>query len=315
MLEILTITLPIFLLIGAGFLAAFSGLVSRDNMQGIATFVMYFALPSLLIRALTATPLEEALNVGYLLAYGLGSVLVFAVGLTLSRWRGHSLDAAAIHALGMSAANSGFIGYPVAVMVIGAPAAIFMALNMVVETMLIIPVALTLAEASRHNGGGFSRVVRKTLARLSRNPVLIGLLIGVILALTGWQLPSPVSQSIDMLAEAAGPAALFTIGGMLHGLKVRGMAADMGQVVIGKLLLHPLAVLAFFLLLPDADPLMIAAGLLFACAPMISVYPLFGKQFGQGDTSAAALMVGTLASFLTISLMIWLLTLFGLLPL
>ncbi|MDR5903376.1 AEC family transporter [Halomonas icarae] len=314
MLEILTITLPIFILIGAGFLAAFSGLLSRDNMQGIATFVMFFALPSLLIRALTATPLEKALNIGYLLAYGLGSVLVFAAGLALSRWRGHALDAAAIHALGMSAANSGFIGYPVAVMVIGAPAAIFMALNMVVETLLIIPMALTLAEASRHNGGGLSRVVHKTLARLSRNPVLIGLLTGVTLALTGWQLPTPLAKAIDMLAEAAGPAALFTIGGMLHGLKVRGMAADMGQIVIGKLLLHPLAVLAFLLLLPESDPMMIAGGLLFACAPMISVYPLFGKQFDQGDTSAAALMVGTLASFLTISLSIWLLTLFDLLP-
>ncbi|WP_311948719.1 AEC family transporter [Halomonas piscis] len=314
MLEILTITLPIFILIGAGFLAAFSGVLSRDNMQGIATFVMFFALPSLLIRALTATPLEEALNVGYLLAYGLGSVLVFAAGLTLSRWRGHALDAAAIHALGMSAANSGFIGYPVAVMVIGAPAAIFMALNMVVETLLIIPMALTLAEASRHDGGGLTQIVRKTLVRLSRNPVLIGLLTGMVLALTGWQLPTPLAKAIDMLAEAAGPAALFTIGGMLHGLKVRGMAADMGQIVIGKLLLHPLAVLAFLLLLPEPDPMMIAGGLLFACAPMISVYPLFGKQFDQGDTSAAALMVGTLASFLTISLSIWLLTQADLLP-
>ncbi|NWN83095.1 MAG: AEC family transporter [Halomonas sp.] len=315
MLEILTITLPIFILIGAGFLAAFSGLVSRDNMQGVATFVMFFALPSLLIRALTATPLEEALNVSYLLAYGLGSLLVFAAGLVLSRRRGHALDAAALHALGMSAANSGFIGYPVAVMAIGAPAAIFMALNMVVESLLIIPLALTLAEAGRHSGGGGFRIARKTLTRLSRNPVLIGLLIGVALALTGWQLPAPLNQAIDMLAEAAGPAALFAIGGMLHGLKVRGMAADMGQIVVGKLLLHPLAVLAFLLLLPASDPLMVAGGLLFAGAPMISVYPLFGKQFDQGSTSAAALMVATLASFITLSLMIWLLARFGVLHL
>jgi len=314
-LEILAITLPIFLLIGAGFTAARTGLLSRDNMQGVGTFVMYLALPSLIIRALTDHPLAEVFNPTYLLAYGLGSLATFLLGLALSMGlRGKRLDAGAIHALGMSASNSGFIGYPVALMAIGPPAAIFMALNMVVETLFIIPMALTLAEASRQNGNGIGQVARQTLARLTRNPVLIGLLIGMLLALSGLRLPGPLAKAVDMLADAAGPAALFTIGGMLHGLKVRGMAMDVGQVVLGKLLLHPLFVLVAFLLLPDPDPMLIAGAMLFACAPMISVYPLFGKQYGQGDTSAAGLMVSTLASFLTISLVIWLLTQFGLLP-
>ncbi len=314
MLEILAITLPIFLLIGTGFTAARTGLLSRDNLQGVGSFVMYLALPALIIRALTDSPLAEVFNPTYLLAYGLGSLAAFLVGLALSvGLRGKRLEAGALHALGMSASNSGFIGYPVALMAIGPPAAIFMALNMVVETLFIIPSALILAEASRQQGG-LGQVVRQTAARLARNPVLLGLLVGLTLALSGLRLPGPLQQVIEMLADAAGPAALFTIGGMLHGLKVRGMAADMGQVVVGKLLLHPLAVLACFLLLPDPDPLMIAAGLLFACAPMISVYPLFGRQYGQGETSAAALMVGTLASFLTISLVLWGLSRFGLLP-
>ncbi|PRY67348.1 AEC family transporter [Halomonas ventosae] len=315
MLEILAITLPIFLLIGAGFTAARTGLLSRDNMQGVGTFVMYLALPSLIIRALTEHPLAEVFNPTYLLAYGLGSLATFLLGLALSMGlRGKRLDAGAIHALGMSASNSGFIGYPVALMAIGPPAAIFMALNMVVETMFIIPTALILAEVSRQNGNGVGQVARQTLARLTRNPVLIGLLIGMLLALTGLRLPGPMARAVSMLADAAGPAALFTIGGMLHGLKVRGMAMDVGQVVLGKLLLHPLVVLGAFLLLPDPDPMLIAGAMLFACAPMISVYPLFGKQYGQGDTSAAGLMVSTLASFVTISLVIWLLTQFGLLP-
>lgn len=315
MLEILAITLPIFLLIGAGFTAARTGLLSRDNMQGVGTFVMYLALPSLIIRALTEHPLAEVFNPTYLLAYGLGSLAVFLLGLGLSvGLRGKRLDAGAIHALGMSASNSGFIGYPVALMAIGPPAAIFMALNMVVETLFIIPTALILAEASRQNGNGVGQVARQTLARLTRNPVLIGLLVGMLLALSGLRLPGPLARAVGMLADAAGPAALFTIGGMLHGLKVRGMALDVGQVVLGKLLLHPLVVLGAFLLLPDPEPMLIAGAMLFACAPMISVYPLFGKQYGQGDTSAAGLMVSTLASFVTISLVIWLLTQFGLLP-
>ncbi|MBB3331684.1 hypothetical protein BDK63_002568 [Halomonas campaniensis] len=316
MLEILVITTPIFLLIGTGYLAMATKLVNREQIQGIGTFVLYFALPSLVIRALTQNPLDEVIQPHYLLAYGLGSVAVFAVALLLTlRLQGKSLSEGAMHALGMSASNSGFIGYPVAAMVLGAsPAAIFLALNMLIENLLIIPAALILAEAGRQSGAGIITAARKTVVRLVRNPILIGLTLGVMLAVTDTSLPRPMAQVVDMLASAAGPAALFVIGGTLFGLQVRGMAGDVGQIVIGKLLLHPLAILGFFLLMPEADPMLLAGALLFACAPMISVYPLLGQRYGLAGVSATALMVATLGAFVTLSLAIGLMKHYDLLP-
>ncbi|PXX95118.1 AEC family transporter [Halomonas sp. LBP4] len=316
MLEILAITTPIFLLIGVGYVIMAGGIITREQLQGVGTFVMYCALPSLVIRALTQNPLDEVLQPHYLLAYGLGSLVVFGFALLLTLGlQGKSLSEGAMHALGMAASNSGFIGYPVAAMVLGAsPAAVLLALNMVIENLLIIPAALILAEAGRQSGTGIVTVARKTFVRLVRNPILIGLVVGVLLAISGLALPGPLAKAIDMLADAAGPAALFVIGGSLYGLQVRGMAGDVGQIVVGKLLLHPLAVLGIFLLLPEADPMLLTGALLFACAPMISVFPLFGQRYGLGGVSAAALMVGTLASFVTISLVIGLMTHYGLLP-
>ncbi|MGR4070163.1 AEC family transporter [Halomonas sp. LR3S48] len=316
MLEILAITTPIFLLIGAGYLAMGTRLVNREQLQGVATFVLYFALPALIIRALTQNPLDQVLHTPYLLAYGLGSVAVFAFALLLTLGlQRKSLSEGAMHALGMSASNSGFIGYPVAAMVLGSsPAAILMALNMVIENLLIIPAALILAEAGRQSGAGIVTVARKTLVRLVRNPILIGLAAGLALAVTDTSLPGPLAQVIDMLASAAGPAALFVIGGTLFGLQVRGMVNDVGQIVTGKLILHPLAVLGLFLLMPSADPVLLAGALLFACAPMVSIYPLLGHRYGMAGVSAAALMVATLAAFVTLSLAIWLMNSAGLLP-
>lgn len=316
MLEILAITTPIFLLIGAGYLAMGTRLVNREQLQGVATFVLYFALPALIIRALTQNPLDQVLHTPYLLAYGLGSVAVFAFALLLTLGlQRKSLSEGAMHALGMSASNSGFIGYPVAAMVLGSsPAAILMALNMVIENLLIIPAALILAEAGRQSGAGIVTVARKTLVRLVRNPILIGLAAGLALAVTDTSLPGPLAQVIDMLASAAGPAALFVIGGTLFGLQVRGMVNDVGQIVTGKLILHPLAVLGLFLLMPSADPVLLAGALLFSCAPMVSIYPLLGHRYGMAGVSAAALMVATLAAFVTLSLAIWLMNSAGLLP-
>mgnify|MGYP001367549359 CR=1 FL=1 len=316
MLEILAITTPIFLLIAAGFVAMGTRLMNREQMQGVATFVLYFALPALVIRALTHNPLDEVFQPQYLLAYGLGSLAVFALALLLTLKLQHKpLNEGAIHALGMSASNSGFIGYPVAAMVLGtSPAAVFLALNMLIENLLIIPMALILAEAGRQSGAGVATAARKTFIRLVRNPVLVGLALGLLLALTETTLPRPLAQVIDMLANAAGPAALFVIGGTLFGLKVQGMLGSVSQIVVGKLILHPLAVLGLFLLMPETDPMLLAGALLFACAPMISVYPLLGQRYGMAGVSAAALMAATLTAFVTLSLGIWLMDLANLLP-
>ncbi|MBT2772292.1 AEC family transporter [Halomonas sp. ISL-60] len=313
MLAILAITTPIFLLIGAGYLARWSGIIQREQVQGVGVFVLYCALPALVIRALTQQPLEEIFKLNYLVAYGLGSIVVFSGGLLLCLKRQRQpLNASAMQALGMAAANSGFVGYPVAAMVIGSPAAVLLALNMVIENLLIIPAALILAELGSHQGSSVWKTVKHTALSLIKNPVLIGLLVGISLAISHIQIPGPLFKAIDMLADAAGPAALFVIGGTLFGLQVKGMARDVGQIVVGKLLIHPLAIFIAFYFVPGIDPLYMAGALLFAAAPLISIYPLLGQRYGLAGVSAAALLVATIASFFTLSLIIWLMTLSGL---
>lgn len=314
MLAILSITTPIFLLIGLGYLARWSGIIQREQMQGVGIFVLYCALPALVIRALTQQPLEEIFQLNYLIAYGLGSIVVFGGGLLLCLKRQRQpLNASAMQALGMAAANSGFVGYPVAAMVIGSPAAVLLALNMMVENLIIIPAALILAEMGNQQGSSVWKTVKHTALSLIKNPMLLGLLTGISLAVTGISIPEPLFKAIDMLAAAAGPAALFVIGGALFGLQVKGMAQDVSQIVIGKLLIHPLVICIAVLLIPDINSLYMAGALLFAAAPMISIYPLFGQRYGLGGVSAAAMLVATVASFFTLSLIIWLMTLFGLL--
>ena len=314
MLAILAITAPLFLLIGVGYAVRLMGIMSPEQMQGVGIFVMYCALPSLVIRALTQQPLEDVLQLNYLLAYGLGSLGVLLTGLLISvKLQRQPLNLGAMQALGMAAANSGFVGYPVAAMIIGPPAAIMLALNMVIETLIVIPTALILAETSLHRGQRLWVTMRKTALSLIKNPVLLGVLVGVAFAVSGLPLPATLAKAIDMLAEAAGPAALFVIGGSLYGLHVKGMARDVSQIVAGKLLLHPLAILVAFWLTPGIAPIYLAGALIFAAAPMVSTYSLFGQRYGLGGVSAAAMLVATTLSFISLNLVIWLMTLVGLL--
>ncbi|AOE85436.1 AEC family transporter [Pseudomonas sp. TCU-HL1] len=309
MLQILGITAPIFILIGIGYLSARGRLVSPEQVLGLGKFVITFALPALVIRALLEKPLDEVFDATYLLAYGIGSQAVFWGGFLFSRLvRKDSLSGSALSGLGMSVSNSGFIGYPIVAMVLGSPAAVALALGMLVENLLMIPLALAIAELGRQNGVGLRAALLDTFTRLLRNPVIISISVGLALALLGVRLPSVPAKVVEMLAMASAPVALFVIGASLAGLRAGGLVKDVAQLSIGKLLLHPLAVMLCFALLPPVDPALRVAGVLFACSPMMSIYPILGQRFGLEGRCAAALVVCTVLAFVSISGFIGLLT-------
>lgn len=305
MLAVLSITAPIFILIGLGFFSARIALVNRDQVRGMGTFVIYFALPSLVFKALAERSLSEVLNGPYLAAYAMASLSLFGIGLLLARrWRGLDLSSSAILAMGMAVPNSGFVGYPIAVMVIGPTAALAMALGMLVENLLMIPLALMLAESGQQQAQSKWAVLGETLKRLLKHPIIVGISLGLAVSLLGIDLPTLLSRPIDMLASASAPVALFVIGGTLYGMKANGVWREVAQISLAKLLLHPLAVFTALMLMPGIEPHMLVAGVLFASAPMLSIYPIMGQRFGLEERCAAALVGATVLAFFTISALI-----------
>ncbi len=307
MLSILSITAPIFILIAIGFVSSRAALVSRDQVAGMGRFVITLALPALVIRALLERPLHEVIHWNYLIGYGLGSLLIFGLGYAFARLvRKDNLSGSALAGLGMSVSNSGFVGYPIVVLVVGGPAAVALALGMMIENALLIPLALTLAELGRQNGGNVGTALLGTLRNLVRHPVLIAIVLALLMATLDVRPPTFVVRVIDMLAQASAPVALFVIGASLNGLKPGGMAPDLGQLLIGKLILHPLLVWLCFSLLPISDLALRTAGVLMAAAPMMSIYPILGARYGLEQRCAAGLVAATVVSFLSISAFVWL---------
>jgi hypothetical protein len=318
MLDILAITTPIFLIIATGYLAVYRNIVPQTVVRGMGAFVLNFALPCLLIRALAQRDLTEVIEPVYLLAYGGGSVLIFAFGffyaLMIAR---KSQPNATLQGMGMSFSNSGFVGYPVVSQLLGPTAEIALALCLIIENLIMIPMALVLGDSARDDGQSVGQVLKNSIINLGKNPIVLGILAGLVISLSGITLPQPIFKAVDMLASASAPVALFVIGGGLVGLNLKGLRMDMTRIVSGKLLLHPLIIFGLFYFLPDINPMLQIAGVAFACSPMLSIYPIFGQRYGHENLSAASLMMATYLSFLTISLALWLLDtsqVFGPLP-
>ncbi|MFC5523698.1 AEC family transporter [Polaromonas jejuensis] len=313
MLDILAITGPIYITIALGFLTTRLGLFARTDMRVFGKFVINLALPALLFNALAQRQIGEILNGRYLLAYLAGSLAALGLGFFWCRRQtGRSQITSTFYAMGMSCSNSGFVGYPILLLTMAPVAGVALALNMMVENLLMIPLLLAMAERGRGDAGRWYRVVGQSLARLASNPMIIGLLAGLVISLLEWKLPAPVLRTVNLFAMSSGALSLFVIGGTLVGLPMRGMGKETAPIAIGKLMLHPLAVqLALLALpwlgLPAMEPSLRTAAVLMAAMPMMGIYPILAQAYGQEDFSAAALLVTTVASFFTLSGLLWLL--------
>jgi malonate transporter len=309
MSAILNITLPIFILIGLGYGLVRSGMFAPEHMRALGRIVISVALPAVIIRALSNSSVAEVFNVKYIVAYGGASLLILCIGLAIGLLlRRRSLTVAAIRSLGMTNSNSAFIGFPVAYQLLGAPAVVGLALNAIIENVLIIPTALALAEIGRGDRDGLRRVLARTAVSLAKTPILIAVAFGMLLTVTGLGLPVPIARAVDMVANVAAAGSLLVIGGNLVGLQTKGLLTTISIIGTGKLLLHPLAVLGGITLVGMSDPDMRAAALIFAACPMLSIFPLLGARYGEEGPCAAALLATTIASFFTLSAWIWLIT-------
>jgi predicted permease len=310
MLDILAITGPIYLCIALGYLTTRGGLFDRGDMRVFGRFLINLALPALLFNALSQRSVGEIFNGPYLAAYALGGLILLGGAVLWYRKVAHEgMARSAIMAMGMTCPNSGYVGYPVMLLTLGAPVAgVALALNMVVENLLIIPILLALADMERHEAGHWRQLVLQTLKGLARNPLIIAIVAGFLVSALGIPMPSPVSRTVTLFAQASSALSLFVIGGSLVGLKLQGLRTAVAQIGVGKLVLHPLCLLVVMTwLVQIGDPQLKVALLLTGALPTMGIYAILAQRHGHEGLASAALLVGTLASFFTLSGLLWLL--------
>lgn len=300
MSAILSVIGPIFALIALGYAVRRAGIFTAGDLRALGRYVVMLALPALIFRAVAGRDLAMLVDAGYLGAYLAGSLATFALFWALPARGGRRGAARTFEAMGASCANSGFFGYPILLLALPAVADRALALNMLVENVILIPLVLVLAEASR-GGAAWGRTLRGVAA----NPLMLAMVLGLALTLAGIAVPPALGQAIDIVARSSAAVSLVVIGGALVGVP---RAARSGRVVLvaaGKLLVHPAAVALGFAGVALAgvalDPVMVQAGVLMAAMPVMGVYPILAAQYGEGAPSAVVMLATTLGCFVTIA--------------
>jgi predicted permease len=311
-LAVLALTGPIFLVIAAGYVTTRAGLFARTEMRVFGKYVINLALPALLFNALSQRSVAEVLNPVFIAAYAIGGVATMMAGIVWARRVAcKPVSASAVVGMGMSCPNSGFIGFPLIAQVFGAvTAGIGLALAMVVENFLLLPLALAIADTEGASGEGtkaqrWRAALAQSLRGLLRNPMIHGIALGFLFSLFGWSLPQPLAKAVNLIAASCGAISLFVIGGSLVGIQARGMRRDIGVIALGKLLVHPVIVLGLVLLLPPMAHELQVAVVVMSAVPMLGIYPILAQKHGHDSMAAAAQLGTTVASFFTLTLLLW----------
>ena len=302
---ILAVTFPFFALVLCGYVAARTRLLPLDAVPGLNMFVLYFALPCMLYRFGSATPAAQLFNPVIALLWLLAAALIVAATAGWARRQGGSWPDAAMGALVAAFPNSGFMGVPLILALLGAGAVGPVMATLLVDLVVTTSLCIGLSQWGAAGERGPAKAVGRALQGVLRNPMPWSILLGALAGALGFALWAPLGKTVQLLADAASPVALFTIGAVLARSQMRpattaGQAAprDVGVLAVTKLLLHPLLVWTMGTLAVRAGALDTSALtplVLVAALPAASNVSLLAERFGADNGRVARVILWSTA--------------------
>ncbi len=303
MIEIFLKTLPFFALIALGFQACRTGFFTEEAAAYLTKFVFYFALSAMLFRFSANLSLGEIFDWWFVAAYLWGCFVVYLLATGVAIMRRRPIAEAAVEAQCAVIGNTGFLGVPMLVVLLGEAAAgpvlMVLALDLIVFSTLIV----ILVTGSRDGQVTF-RTIRNVGLGLLKNPMIVSMSLGLIWSSTGWAVPGPVNEFLAILGAAATPGALFAIGASLAGKSAERLSVA-GWLSFCKLVLHPAAVAFAALWLFPVDPFDAAVMIAAAALPVAGNVYILAQHYGVAPQRvSASILISTAISILTVSAVI-----------
>lgn len=304
MSALIDVILPVFVVIGFGWLAAWRGLFSDSAVDGVMRFAQSFALPVLLFKNVATLDLGAAFAPGLLLSFYIGAFLCFGLGFFGARLVfGRPMPDAVAIAFACTFSNSLLLGVPITERAYGAEALAGNFAIIGIHAPLIYTFGIVMMEWARSRetpGGSHADLARQVLRGVFTQPLVLGLAAGFAVNLTGLAQPRVLEAAVEMMARAALPAALFGLGGVLWRYRPEGDKGLIAMVTLCSLVIHPaiaygLARFGFGLGVDGLRSVTITA----AMAPGVNAY-MFAHMYGVGKrVNASAVLVATGLSIFT----------------
>jgi malonate transporter len=302
---LLDVILPVFLVIGFVYVAVWRGLFPVAGVDGVLRFAQSFAVPCLLFQAIANLDLGAAFDAGLLLSFYAGAAICFALGMIGARvlFKRDWEDCVAIGFCCLFS-NSVLLGLPISERAYGAEQLTGNYMIIAIHSPFCYGLGITVMEFVRNRGQSRVALTRAVSRAMFHNPLVIGILAGFAVNLSGIALPSVLDDALSLVVQAALPAALFALGGVLIQYKPEGDMKAIAMVCCIALAVHPALVWLFGSALSVPPDLFRAGVLTAAMAPGFNAY-IFANMYGRGRrVAASSVLIATGSSIF--SVWIWL---------
>ena len=298
----------VFSLVAMGYLCGLTGYLKPETGEGVAEFAVNVAMPLLLFRTMIGADFHGAAPWAFWAVYFLAVIVTWTVGhLVTTRVFGRDSQAGVVGGVSSAFSNLVLLGIPFILGVLGQPGFEVLSLLVSVHLPIMIMASIILFEVFGRSGEGlqFGAIARTFIKRVSTNPLIIGIVAGLVWRATGLTLPALPSRLIEALANTGAPIALFSMGLSLSRFGISGNVKPALALSAVKLLLMP-AVALLLAWLIGLPPLTAKVAVAAAALPSGVNSYLIAAQFGTGQalasnqmTIATALAVVTTAFWLT----------------
>lgn len=298
---LLEVIVPVFIVIGFGYLVTWRKLFSDSAVDGVMRFTQNFAVPCLLFRGISQLDLKANFDFSLLSSFYGGAVGGFILGLLVARYvfKRDWEDSVAIGFCCLFS-NSLLLGIPITERAYGEAALTNNYAIIAMHSPFCYGLGITAMEIARAQGAGPAVIAPKVLKAMFRNPLILGISTGLVVNLTGLTLPTPLNDAIDMMIRSAIPVALFGLGGVLYRYRPEGDLKTIAFVCFVSLVVHPSISWTLGhmqnLNVDQTRSLILTASM----APGVNAY-LFANMYGRARrVAASAVLLATAGSIITV---------------
>ncbi|QCT98347.1 AEC family transporter [Stutzerimonas degradans] len=308
MSSVVNVVLPVFALILLGFVCRRSGRMGPTGASELNRFVVWLGLPALLFSVVATSTWTQLWQPGFIAAFTVGCLGVFAFTLGYRLRQKQPLVDASLDALGASYANTGYVGIPLCMLVLGDEALQPAMVASIVVVCVLFAIALACVETGLHAGQGVLRTLGKVSWALVRNPLVVAPMLGALWAASGAQLPVPLATLLKLLGAAAAPCALVSLGLFLAQPQPAGPVRGVWPLVGLKLLVQPLITWYLAFQVFALPTLWAYSALLLSALPTGTGPYMLAEFYGrEGSRVSRVVLLSTLGSLISLSLILVLL--------
>ena len=302
MTDVLNLTIPMFSLIGIGYLLKKVQFMSERDGTILSKFAFYILLPPLMFTSILSGDTSKSLNINFIISYEIITISIFVLTYLLGLLIKLKTMEKAIFGLNAAYPNYGYIGVPLCILAFGAEAAIPLALILLADTFVLLT-ALIFYKLTENKKTSLKDLGKEVIKRIVYNPLMMSVFVAFIFSIADIKMVTAIDRTLSIVAASATAVALIALGVSLNVTSIKNQKSVLFFITIIKLIVHPILIFIVFQFQNGIDPIWVKTAIVCASLPVAAnVFVLANYYKTFANESAAAITITTIVSSITVTI-------------